>query len=53
MTSVICTVARRGSICGQVLYKVGQDFSGTVEIKCPRCRSTVTKTWVGGECRVA
>lgn len=53
MTTVVCLETRRGNLCGQVLFKVGGDFSGTVEIKCPRCRSITTRTYHDGVADVA
>jgi len=40
---------RRGTICPQVLCRIATDFTGTIEIKCPRCRTIQTRHFHNGE----
>lgn len=53
MQPVICPAARRNTTCGTTLFKVDTDFTGTVEIKCPRCRTITTLHFIQGVLDVA
>ena len=46
---VVCngTYGKYG-ICPRPLLRVGDDFTGTIEVKCPRCRTVHTRTFTDG-----
>jgi phage FluMu protein Com len=50
--TVQCLAPFHGTACQQVLYKLGPDFTGTIESKCPRCRNLEQREYREGE-RVA
>jgi len=53
LTVVLCLAERRGSVCPQVLCRIADDFTGTIEIKCPRCRTIHTRQYIQGVAHVA
>ncbi len=53
MDQVLCEAPHRGTLCRQVLLKVGDDFTGTIQIKCPSCRTMHTRIFTSGAWRVA
>jgi phage FluMu protein Com len=53
MIRVVCTSPYRNSICGRTLLKVGADFTGMIEVKCPKCNQITIHRYVEGVADVA
>ena len=53
MIRVLCNSPYRNTVCGQTLLKIGPDFTGTVEVKCPKCNQITIFRYVDGVADVA